>query len=213
MALIEFATGSDNFPSVAGGESRSVQLTALVYNTKSGLFENPRSLSNGGDVCKVEKVHKAMPASTVVAPSPGNWYYYRTEARGGSLWAFELKRRSGGPFSFESELLLVRFYVKSPLQRVQLSLPDHPYANVTELDFMWNCQHVRTHDKLLLEELAAFKKLTGETSNYVVEATQDMAELPSWKFTEIEKAAPKTKKVVRSKNKQVAIQRVRKVRL
>jgi len=214
MPLIEYCTGSDSFSARGSTPSRSVSLTALVYNTRSGFFENPRSLTNGGDVCKVDKVHKAMPASTVLAQSPGNWFYYRTEVRSGSLWAFELKRRTGGPFAFETEMLLVRFYLKAPLYRVRIFLPDHPFANVSELDFVWNAQRIRTHDQLSPDELNAFKKLTGETSEFVVDVTQQDEELPSWSFTEMEKAAPKTKKLVKSKDKTpLAINRVKKLRL
>lgn len=211
--LFEYATGSDSFQAAQGHAPRGANLTALVYNTKSGFFENPRSLTNGGDVCKVDKVHKAMPASTVLAVNPGNWYYYRTEVRAGALWCFEYRQRAGGVFEFDTQFLLVRIYQDAPLQRVRLRLPDHPYANVTELDFVWNAQRIKTHDKLTPHELAAFKKLIGETSDYVVEATQDDSELGSWEFSEIERAKPKTKKVVRVKNKPVAIQRVKRLRL
>jgi hypothetical protein len=214
MPLIEYWTGQDSFSARGSIPGRTVSLTAMVYNTRSGLFENPRSLTNGGDVCKVDKVHKAMPASTVLAASAGNWYCYRTQVRSGSLWAFELRKKSVGMFSYDTETLLVRFYQKAPLMRVKLLLPEHPFANVPELDLVWNAQRIHDSTQLGQDELNAFKKLTGETSDFVVSVTQDPVELASWEFTEIEKAAPKVNKLVRSASRApVAINRVKRLRL
>lgn len=214
--IFEYATGSDSFSAIRPNyDARSVMLTAHVFNPRSGFFENPRSLSHNGDVCKVKKVHKAIPASTKLAVSVGNWYFYRAEVLGGALWCFEFKRKSDeSAFSFVTESLLVRASMSAPLQRVRLLLPEHPYANVPELDFVWNARRIHAHSELVPHELAAFKKLTGETSNFIVEATQDDSELTSWEFATIEKAKPSTKKVIKSKTgKAVAINRVKKLKL
>lgn len=214
--IFEYATGSDSFSALRPNyDARSVTLTAHVFNPKSGFFENPRSLTHGSDVCKVKKVHKAIPASTKLAISVGNWYYYRAEVLGGALWCFEYKRKSDdSAFSFVTEFLLIRASMSAPLHRVRLLLPEHPYANVPELDFVWNARRIQNHSDLVAHELAAFKKLTGETSSYVVEATQADDELTSWEFATIEKAKPSTKKIIKNRTgKTVAINRVKKLRL
>jgi hypothetical protein len=211
--IFEYVTGSDSFRAAQGHDPRAVTLTALVYNPKSGLFENPKYLTNKGDVCKVDKVHKVVPASNVLAVSPGNWYYYRAEVRSGALWCLVYKKRSGGIFEFDTQTLLVRSFRNASLLRAQLSFPEHPHANLTYLDFIWNAQRVVSHDKLTANELAAFKKLLGATSNFVVEATQKDSELSSWSFTELEKAKPQIRKTIKVRDKPIAIQRVKRLKL
>lgn len=208
--FVEYAGGSDSFP--MGG--RNVQVNALVYNPKTALFENPRSIEGADAVVRGAKVVQGIPATTVSVNSQSMWYYYRCEAMSGSLWLIHLRRKDGGPFTFHNEYLLVRMSAKASLIRAELILPPHEEANVQKLEFSWNARRISTYDQLIPDERNAFKKFLGESGpDEMIDVTQTRDELSSWRFSMLEEQEKPKRRLVRSGRKALAVQRIKKIRI
>ena len=210
--LVEFATGSDSFPS-----GRVSQFTARVYNPKTALFVNPRELEGKDAVVRNIKVVQGIPATAVMTAVSTMWYLYRSEAKNGTLWLFELrvKDRSdpSNPFMFRSEYLLVRMHESVGLLKAVCVLPEQEGANMHRLEFHWNGKRITDSSGLSPDERGAFKKVLGVTQDAAVEVTQADTELPSWIFTEVEAARKKTSRTIKTGKKTLGVNRVRRLKL
>jgi len=207
----EFFVGSDSFP--MGG--RNVQFSTLVYNPASARFENPRALTPAENpVCRGIKITQGIPASVIVNTCNNQmWYHHRCECRSGSLWLFEARiKKKGSMFGHDTSYLLLRLSAKAPALKAVYTLPEQDEANIHRLELTLNAKRILSHTDLLPDERNAFKRFVGETRDLVVDVTQDIGELPGWRFSQLEPAGKKDTVVLRGKSNAVAIQRIRRIR-
>lgn len=194
---------------------RNVQFSTLVYNPASFLFENPRQLTPSPEpIVRDVKITQGIPASVIVNNLNNQmWYHYRCECRAGTLWLFEGRvKQRGKAFGYDSSYLLLRLHPKAPALRAIYNLPRQEDANIHRLEFTLNARRITSYTELTPDERGAFKKFTGETRDIVVDVTQDASELTDWQFSQLEPAAAKTVSVVKSKDRPVEIQRIRRIR-
>jgi len=207
----EFFVGSDSFP--MGG--RNVQFSTLVYNPASARFENPRSLTpSENPVCRSVKITQGIPASVIVNTLNNQmWYHHHCECRSGSLWLFEARiKKKGSTFGHDTSYLLLRLSAKAPSLKAVYTLPEQDEANIHCLELTMNARRILSYTDLIPDERNAFKKFVGETRDMVVDVTQDISELPGWRFSQLEPEEKKNTVILSGKSSAVAIQRIRRIR-